>query len=201
MPRKQNKRRANLPTMINHSGFLTRSSSFWGSRRDSTFTFSASLISSAVLWRMNTGLPRHLTMTCSHQYLSMVMWRVVRTFLPSGIVDKSTSTFAMAKTSADADMFTKKSVCCQISALCPQLIPPSHSVVCRPLSRLQAPRPVDLFIHSLLYRSTVSKAPFPFHIICQRTLNSSLSSCSSQSTHRSNHNYAIKDQYPSALRI
>ena len=119
MPGKHNKRKANLPTMINHSGFLTRSSSFWGSRRDSTFTFSASLISSGVLWRMKTGLPRHLTMTCSHQYLRMVMWIIVRTFLPSGIVDKSTSTLAMAKTSADADMFTKKSICRQTSALRP----------------------------------------------------------------------------------
>lgn len=33
-----------------------------------------------------------------------------RTFLPSGIVERSTSTLAMAKTSAEADMLTKKSV-------------------------------------------------------------------------------------------
>jgi hypothetical protein len=32
-----------------------------------------------------------------------------RTFFPSGIDERSTSTLAMAKTSADADMFTKKS--------------------------------------------------------------------------------------------
>ncbi len=31
------------------------------------------------------------------------------TFLPSGIVERSTSTLAMASTSADADILTKKS--------------------------------------------------------------------------------------------
>lgn len=31
------------------------------------------------------------------------------TFLPSGIVERSTSTFAIAKTSAEADIFTRKS--------------------------------------------------------------------------------------------
>lgn len=36
-------------------------------------------------------------------------WR--RTFLPSGMAERSTSTLAMARTSADADMLTRKSVC------------------------------------------------------------------------------------------
>jgi hypothetical protein len=35
--------------------------------------------------------------------------RISHTFLPSGIEDKSTSTLAIAKTSAEADMLTKKS--------------------------------------------------------------------------------------------
>jgi hypothetical protein len=56
-------------------------------------TLSASLISSSVLWRMKTGLPRHLMIT----------------FLPSGIVERSISTLAWARTSADAAMLTRKS--------------------------------------------------------------------------------------------
>jgi hypothetical protein len=103
--------------MTNHSGFLTRSSSFWGSRNVSILTFSACLISSAVLWRMKTGLPRHLMMTCfRNQYsphpisLQSIGCAFVRTFLPSGMVDRSTSTLAIARTSADADMLTRKSV-------------------------------------------------------------------------------------------
>ena len=52
-----------LPTMISHSGFWTRSESGWGSRRASHFVPSASLISSSVRWRMKTGLPRHLMIT------------------------------------------------------------------------------------------------------------------------------------------
>ena len=42
---------------------------------------------------MKTGLPRHLMMT----------------FLPSWILERSTSTLAMARTSADADILTRKS--------------------------------------------------------------------------------------------
>jgi len=62
---------------------------------------SASLISPSVLCRMKTGLPRHLMMT----------------FLPSGIDPRSTSTLAMARTSADAAMLTRKSVKHVMSAL------------------------------------------------------------------------------------
>lgn len=57
-------------------------------------TDSASLISDSVLCLMKTGLPRHLMIT----------------FRPSGIDDRSTSTLAMASTSAEADMLTRKSV-------------------------------------------------------------------------------------------
>ena len=53
-----------VPSMINHSGFFTRSESGWGSRRDSHFVDSASWISSWVRCRMKTGLPRHLMITC-----------------------------------------------------------------------------------------------------------------------------------------
>lgn len=53
-----------VPTITNHSGFLTRSASVCGSRRVSTLMFSASWISDAVRWRMKTGFPRHLMMTC-----------------------------------------------------------------------------------------------------------------------------------------
>src|SRR5579862_929588 len=38
------------------------------------------------------------------------MWRQQRTFFPSGMADRSTSTLAMARTSADADILTRKSV-------------------------------------------------------------------------------------------
>ena len=54
-----------VPSIISHSGFFTRSESGCGSRKDSHFVSSASLISSGVRWRMKTGLPRHLIITCS----------------------------------------------------------------------------------------------------------------------------------------
>lgn len=47
------------PSMTSHSGFLTRSESFCGSRRLETSTWLASSISPCVRWRMKTGLPRH----------------------------------------------------------------------------------------------------------------------------------------------
>lgn len=81
-------------------------------------TLLASSISSAVRWRMKTGLPRHLMMTCktfSSDYpcsvADMVLFccSVVLTFLPSGMALRSTSTLAMAKTSAEADMLTRNS--------------------------------------------------------------------------------------------
>lgn len=52
--------------MTSHSGFWTRSSSVWGSRREATSTLLASAISPSVRWRMKTGLPRHLMMTCGN---------------------------------------------------------------------------------------------------------------------------------------
>lgn len=52
-----------VPIIMSHSGFLTRSESGCGSRSVSHFVSSAALISSAVRWRMKTGLPRHLTIT------------------------------------------------------------------------------------------------------------------------------------------
>ena len=58
--------KGDIPSMINHSGFLTLSLSGCGSRNDSHFVSSASLISSPVRWRMKTGLPRHLMMTYSN---------------------------------------------------------------------------------------------------------------------------------------
>jgi hypothetical protein len=54
----------NIPSMTSHSGFLTRSSSLWGSLNEATLTLLASSISAAVRWRMKTGLPLHLIMTC-----------------------------------------------------------------------------------------------------------------------------------------
>jgi len=63
--------------MINHSGFLTLSESGCGSRSDSQFVSSASLISSLVRWRMKTGLPRHLMITCSCPSASAIR-RVIR---------------------------------------------------------------------------------------------------------------------------
>ena len=52
-----------MPTTISHGAFLTRSASVWGSRNSLTGVLTASSISLAVRWRMNTGLPRHLTVT------------------------------------------------------------------------------------------------------------------------------------------
>ena len=108
----------NLPIMISHSGFWTRSESGWGSRRDSHFVCSASLISSSVRWRMKTGLPRHLMITCIVFYVNCWARRpagekeeVKRTFLPSGMAFNSISTLACASTSAEADMLTRKSAC------------------------------------------------------------------------------------------
>jgi hypothetical protein len=49
------------PNMTSHSPLWTRSSSLWGSRRVLGSTCRASLISSSVRCRMNTGFPRHLT--------------------------------------------------------------------------------------------------------------------------------------------
>lgn len=118
------RRGGEVPSIINHSGFLTRSESGCGSRSDSQFVSSASLISSLVRWRMKTGLPRHLMMTCNHSSafcnwascgIKLYRSRAAQcegglTFLPSGIAAKSISTFAWARTSAEADMLTRKSV-------------------------------------------------------------------------------------------
>jgi len=73
--------------MINHSGFLTRSESGWGSRRDSQFVSSASLISSLVRWRMKTGLPRHLMMTC--ESLSAIMNGPAKRWVGLGVEQRS----------------------------------------------------------------------------------------------------------------
>ena len=72
---------------------------------------------------MKTGLPRHLMMTCVVCQLDecnkgdRMLCKSKRrcrnkqelTFLPSGIVFRSTSTLARANTSADADRLTRKS--------------------------------------------------------------------------------------------
>jgi hypothetical protein len=78
---------------------------------------SASLISLSVRWRMKTGLPRHLIMTCSQSAPSSAFHRSgpKRTFLPSGMAARSISTLAWAKTSAEADMLTRKSVAHTVS--------------------------------------------------------------------------------------
>ena len=101
---------------MSHSGFFTRSESGCGSRSDSHFVSSASLISSEVRWRMKTGLPRHLMITCSqrisyrsHRSAAVCGDGERHTFLPSGMAAKSISTFACASTSAEADMLTRKS--------------------------------------------------------------------------------------------
>lgn len=54
---------SSVPIIMSHSGFLTRSESGCGSRSDSHFVSSASLISSAVRCLTKTGLPRHLMIT------------------------------------------------------------------------------------------------------------------------------------------
>ena len=110
------------PIIINHSGFCTRSASDCGSRRACQSVSSASLISDSVRWRMKTGLPRHLMMTCMCK-ISLVLQsetiglatgqgngRGGHTFFPSGIASSSISTLACARTSAEAAMLTRKSV-------------------------------------------------------------------------------------------
>ena len=99
----------NLPSIISQSGFLTRSESGCGSLRLSHFVSSASLISSAVRCRMKTGLPRHLIMTYKASGDGSCDGMLALTFLPSGIAARSISTFAWASTSAEADIFTRKS--------------------------------------------------------------------------------------------
>jgi len=76
-----------VPSMINHSGFLTLSESGWGSRSDSQFVSSASLISSLVRWRMKTGLPRHLMMTC--ESLSAIMNGPAKRWVGLGVEQRS----------------------------------------------------------------------------------------------------------------
>ena len=73
------------PTTINHSGFKTLSSSFWGSLSLFKSTFLASFISFFVLCLIKTGFPLHLTVLDD----------------PSSILDKSNSFTPYAKTSAD----------------------------------------------------------------------------------------------------
>lgn len=60
---------------------------------------------------MKTGLPRHLIMTCSFVRVMSVgaLESPLLTFLPSGIRLRSISTLACARTSAEADMLTRKS--------------------------------------------------------------------------------------------
>ena len=48
--------------------------------------------------------------------LTELLHCVVHTFFPSGIVERSTSTLAMARTSAEADMLTRKSASVNLSA-------------------------------------------------------------------------------------
>ena len=74
------------PTTTSHSGFCARSVSACGSRSSPLSTATSFSISAGVRRRMNTGLPRHLTVT---------VW-------PTSILLRSTSSDASASTSADA---------------------------------------------------------------------------------------------------
>mmetsp|Transcript_13688 Transcript_13688/g.29706 ORF Transcript_13688/g.29706 Transcript_13688/m.29706 type:complete len:217 (+) Transcript_13688:432-1082(+) len=77
-----------MPSTTSHSGWRVRSSSVSSSRRKSRDTAASPAISAGVLWRMNTGFPRHLTV--------MVF--------PRATSDTSNSAEARASTSADALM-------------------------------------------------------------------------------------------------
>jgi hypothetical protein len=63
-----------IPNMTSHSGFLTRWSSVSGSLNEATLMLLASSISAAVRWRMKTGLPRHLMMTCGLSVTSNIAY-------------------------------------------------------------------------------------------------------------------------------
>lgn len=94
----------------------------------------------------------------------------ILTFLPSGIVDRSTSTFAIAKTSAEADMFTRKSTTTE-----------SQSAI--PID-LQSTIPISVKLYSRIPLPSRSSSP---SIRTQHTLNSSLRPSSRQSAHSPHH--------------
>jgi hypothetical protein len=100
----------------------------------------------------------------------------VLTFLPSGMVERSTSTFAIANTSAEADMFTRKSTNTESQLAIP--IDPKSTI------------PISMKL------SSSTQLPFPPpspSMPTQHTLNSSLSPSSRQSSH-SPHHEVLKQQ-------
>jgi hypothetical protein len=60
--------------------------------------------------RLASPFDNYLERAKSYQWSAGVGKGDIRTFLPSGIADRSISTLAWASTSAEADMLTKKSI-------------------------------------------------------------------------------------------
>lgn len=110
-------------------------------------------------------------------------YALVLTFLPSGIVERSTSTFAIAKTSADADMFTRKSSNTESQLAIP--IDPQNTmhILSSPFSSLQ----------TLFYPPSSSMPSL-------HTFNSSLRTSSRQGTHGPHHK-VLKDQIAIPTRL
>lgn len=75
------------PMTMSHSGSLTRTASVCGWRISATLAWFSSAIMASVRRLMKTGLPRHLT---------VMTW-------PGCTAARSTSTAAMASTSAEAE--------------------------------------------------------------------------------------------------
>ena len=92
------------------------------------------------------------------------------TFLPSGIVDRSTSTFAIAKTSAEADIFTRKST----------------STECQPTIPIDLQSTIPISTKPSLTISLPSPSSSP-SVRTQHTLNSSLRPSSRQCAHSPHH--------------
>jgi hypothetical protein len=107
----------------------------------------------------------------------------ILTFLPSGIVDRSTSTFAIAKTSAEADIFTRKSTTAQRQPAIPIDLRTTIHISIKPSLTIPLPSP--------------SSSP---SMRTKHTLNSSLRPSSRERAH-SPHHKVLKHQVAIPTRL
>ena len=99
-----------MPKRTSHSGFCTRSASACGSLSFDISTFCSASISSAVRWRTNKGLPRHL----------------IAMFFPSGMSSSLISILARARTSAEAERLEISSDTRTLDPYSPVTAPPAQ---------------------------------------------------------------------------
>jgi len=106
-----------VPTMTSHSGFLTRSSSDWGSRRLDMLTLLARRSLQRCGCRMKDGLSspldEHLHPQLAMECRDAAIHLAVRSCPRDG--REIELDLAMARTSADADMLTRNSAVNPIS--------------------------------------------------------------------------------------